>query len=158
LDSRVRERTPRMSIEASEQPEVGPLVDEASEPRQKRRARPRRVPQLSRELSWIEFNARVLHEARDERDPILDRGKFLAILASNLDELVQVRIAGLRRAVASTRVTQLFEGPPPAEQLAEVRRRVLDLVDDQATQFRKIRRELNREGIEVVDYRRVEEH
>jgi len=147
-----------MSIEASREPEAGPLADQASEPRQKRRARARRVPQLSRELSWIEFNARVLHEARDDRNPVLDRLKFLAIFASNLDEFFQVRISGLRRAAASNRVTQLFEGPPPAEQLAEVRRRVLDLVDDQATLFRKLRRALKREGIEIVDYKRVEEH
>jgi polyphosphate kinase len=124
----------------------------------KRRTRVRRVPQLSRELSWIEFNARVLHEARDERNPLLDRVKFLAIFASNLDEFFQVRISSLRRAAESPRIAQLFDGPPPAEQLAEVRRRVLDLVDEQATLFRKLRRELAREGIDVVDYRKIEEH
>lgn len=122
----------------------------------KRRPRTRRVPQLSRELSWIEFNARVLHEARDERNPLLDRVKFLAIFASNLDEFFQVRISSLRRAAASNRIAQLFDGPPPAEQLAEVRRRVLDLVDEQATLYRKLRKELAREGIEVLDYKKVE--
>ena len=55
-----------------------------------------RVPHLSRELSWIEFNARVLHEARDTRNPLLERVKFLAIFASNLDEFFQVRVSGLR--------------------------------------------------------------
>jgi len=124
----------------------------------KRRARARRVPQLSRELSWIEFNARVLHEARDERNPLLDRVKFLAIFASNLDEFFQVRISSLRRAAESNRIAQLFEGPPPAEQLAEVRRRVLDIVDEQATLLRKLRKELAREGIEIVEYRKVGEH
>jgi polyphosphate kinase len=123
----------------------------------KRRARIRRVPQLSRELSWLEFNARVLHEARDERNPLLDRVKFLAIFASNLDEFFQVRISSLRRAAESTRIAQLFEGPPPAEQLAEVRRRVLDLVDEQATLLRKLRKELARNGIEIVDYKKVED-
>ncbi|HEX8024655.1 MAG TPA: polyphosphate kinase 1 [Candidatus Limnocylindrales bacterium] len=121
----------------------------------KRRARARRVPQLSRELSWIEFNARVLHEARDERNPLLDRVKFLAIFASNLDEFFQVRISSLRRAAESNRIAQLFEGPPPAEQLAEVRRRVLDLVDEQATLWRRLRKELAKQGVEIVDYRKV---
>ena len=70
-------------------------------------ARPRRVtkrepsplPYLNRELSWLEFNARVLHEARDVRNPLLERAKFAAIFAGNLDEFFQVRIAGLRQQV-----------------------------------------------------------
>ena len=127
-------------------------------PTAKRRSKRRSVPHLSRELSWVEFNARVLYEARDARNPLLDRVKFLAIFASNLDEFFQVRTSGLRTAAESTRIAQLFEGPPPAEQLAEIRRRVLELVDDQATLFRKLRRELAREGIEIVDYRKVEDH
>jgi len=106
----------------------------------------------------MEFNARVLYEARDSRNPLLDRVKFLAIFASNLDEFFQIRISGLRRAAESSRVAQLFDGPQPGEQLAEVRRRVLELVEEQAKLLRKIRRELAAEGIEIVDYRRVEEH
>jgi polyphosphate kinase len=129
-----------------------------TQPTGKRRARPRRVPQLSRELSWIEFNARVLHEAKDERNPLLERVKFLAIFASNLDEFFQVRISGLRRAAASNRIAQLFEGPAPSAQLAEVRRRVLELIDDQATIYRKVRRQLAKSGIEIVDYKKVDGH
>ena len=129
----------------------------ASAPHAKRRHKRRTVPHLSRELSWIEFNARVLYEARDTRNPLLERVKFLAIFAANLDEFFQVRTSGLRSAVDSTRIAQLFVGPPPAEQLAEIRLRVLELVEEQATLFRKLRRELAKEGIEIVDYRRVED-
>jgi hypothetical protein len=54
------------------------------------------LPYVNRELSWLEFNARVLHEAADTRNPLLERVRFLAIFASNLDEFFQVRISGVR--------------------------------------------------------------
>ena len=123
-----------------------------------RKGRPRRVPSLGRELSWIEFNARVLFEAADDRNPVLERVKFLAIFASNLDEFFQVRVSGLRRAARSTRVTQLGEGPSPAQQLAEVRQRIVDLVAEHSTIYKQIRRALSHSGIEVLDYAKVPEH
>ena len=56
---------------------------------------------LNRELSWLAFDARVLHEALDPRVPLLERAKFLGIFSANLDEFYMVRIAGLRRQVAA---------------------------------------------------------
>src|SRR5262245_66036060 len=111
------------------------------EPPRPRRGRPRRVPHLGRELSWIEFNARVLHEAADDRNPLLERVKFLAIFASNLDEFFQVRVSGLRRAARATRVATLGEGPTPNEQLRDVRARIVDLVGDESTIYRRARKE-----------------
>jgi polyphosphate kinase len=123
-----------------------------------KRQRTRRVPHLSRELSWIEFNARVLHEAADDRNALLDRVKFLAIFASNLDEFFQVRISSLRRSARLARVATLGEGPSPSEQLAEARRLITELVEDHSTIYRKLRRQLAREGIEIVDYAKVPQH
>ena len=127
-------------------------------PQRARRTRARRVPHLGREQSWIEFNARVLHEASDGRNPLLERVKFLAIFASNLDEFFQVRVSGLRRAARATRVATLGEGPSAGEQLREVRERVIDLVADESSIYRKARKELARHGVELLDYGRIPEH
>ena len=74
---------------------------------------------LNRELSWLEFNARVLAEAEDDRTPLLERLKFLAIFASNLDEFYMVRVAGLRRQLAAG-VGGSLEGASPLEQLVAI--------------------------------------
>ena len=124
----------------------------------RRRGRSRRLPQIGRELSWLEFNARVLFEARDPRNPLLERVRFLAIFASNLDEFFQVRISPLRRAARSSRVSALSDGPSPATQLAEARERIEGLVREHASIYKRLRRELSREGIQVVDYDRIPEH
>lgn len=128
-------------------------------------ARPRRAPKhrtelpyLNRELSWLEFNARVLHEARDERNALLDRAKFLAIFASNLDEFFQVRIAGLRQQVEAGAVARAADGRTPAEQLAAARERVLELIADQSAIFLDLRRALALEGVEILDYTAIPEH
>ena len=130
---------------------------EPAEPRTKR-GRSRRVPHLSRELSWIEFNARVLYEAADERNPLLERVKFLAIFASNLDEFFQVRISSLRRAARLARIATIGGGPAAAGQLAEARSRIVDLVTEHSTIYKKLRRQLKAAGIEIVDYAKVPEH
>ena len=104
------------------------------------RAAPTRVearpfPYLNRELSWLEFNARVLHEARDERNPLLERVKFLAIFAGNLDEFFQVRVAGLRQQVEAGKVARSPDGRTAEEQLAAARERVLELVAEHSAIF-----------------------
>jgi polyphosphate kinase len=72
---------------------------------------------INRELSWLAFNGRVLHEALDPRVPLLERAKFLAIFSGNLDEFYMVRIAGLRRQVAAGVVLPSADGMTPHEQL-----------------------------------------
>src|SRR3954464_10291399 len=72
---------------------------------------------LNRELSWLAFDARVLHEALDPRVPLLERAKFLGIFSANLDEFYMVRIAGLRRQAASGVSHTPAEELTPLEQL-----------------------------------------
>ena len=83
---------------------------------------------LNRELSWLEFNRRVLHEAEDGRTPLLERLKFLAIFSSNLDEFFQVRVAGLKRQAAAGVSERTADGMKPEEQLRAIRRIVDELM------------------------------
>jgi polyphosphate kinase len=105
---------------------------------------------LNRELSWLAFNARVLHEAADPRVPLLERLKFLAIFGSNLDEFFMVRVAGLRRQVASGTLHHTPDGLTPAEQLAAIRDRVALLLDDERRILGELLQELAPRGVRLV--------
>jgi polyphosphate kinase len=84
---------------------------------------------LNRELSWLEFNRRVLHEALDPRTPLLERLKFLAIFSSNLDEFFQVRVAGLKQQLAAGIVERTADGMTPEDQLRSIATVVRELGD-----------------------------
>ena len=88
---------------------------------------------FSRELSWLEFNARVLNEARDSRTPLLERLKFLAIFSSNLDEFYMVRVGGLRRKVKNGQSGYPQERLSPSELLTAIDKRVHELLHQQRT-------------------------
>ena len=87
---------------------------------------------INRELSWLAFNERVLHEALDERTPLLERLKFLSIVSTNLDEFYMVRVAGLRRQVAAGVTQTTPDGMSPQEQLDAIDVRVKALLGDAA--------------------------
>ena len=86
------------------------------------------MPYLNRELSWLDFNARVLAEARDPRVPLLERVKFLSIFSTNLDEFYMVRVAGLRRRVAAGTAPEPPDPLPPADQMVAIGARVRELL------------------------------
>jgi polyphosphate kinase len=88
---------------------------------------------LNRELSWLEFNSRVLHEAVDERNPLLERLKFLAIFNTNLDEFYMVRVAGLRRQIAAGVHVLSPDGMSPSDQLTAITARVGEQMRAQRT-------------------------
>ncbi len=116
------------------------------------------APYVNRELSWLDFNARVLHEARDERNPLLERAKFLAIFASNLDEFFQVRVSGLMEQVAAGSAKRSPDGRTAAEQLDVIRDQVRGLVHEQARLYDLVRAQLAREGVAIVDHAAIPEH
>jgi polyphosphate kinase len=105
---------------------------------------------LNRELSWLAFNARVLHEAEDPRTPLLERVKFLAIFSSNLDEFYMVRVAGLRRQLAAGVQQTPFDGMTPQEQLDGIDREVARLLARQRRCLDTVLAELGTHGVRLV--------
>jgi len=89
-----------------------------------------RPPYINRELSWLEYVDRVMFEARDRRNPLIERVRFLTIFASMLDEFFQIRVAGLRQQINAGSVALLLDGRSATEQLAAVRTLVLSHVQD----------------------------
>lgn len=86
---------------------------------------------FNRELSWLEFNARVLEEALDARTPLLERLRFLGIVSSNLDEFFEIRVAGLKQQKQTGASDAGPDGMSPAEQLTAIAARVRTLVERQ---------------------------
>lgn len=108
---------------------------------------------FNRELSWLEFNRRVLAEALDSRTPIIERLKFLAIYSSNLDEFFMVRVAGLKRQ-KEAQVNKLTpDGRTPQQQLNEIHQKLLPMVSEQHKYFENtLKPELVKSGVHLLNY------
>ncbi|MDJ1180085.1 polyphosphate kinase 1 [Roseofilum sp. BLCC_M91] len=108
---------------------------------------------FNRELSWLEFNKRVLHEAFDPRTPLLECLKFLAIFSSNLDEFFMVRVAGLKKQVEAQVHRLTADGRTPEQQLLEISQQLHPTVQKQHQHFHQyLKPKLIEQGIYLVDY------
>src|SRR5437667_3967464 len=92
---------------------------------------------INRELSWLEFNQRVLDEALDPATPLLERVKFFCITSSNLDEFFEVRVAGLKQQMESEVVERSIDGLTATETVRAVTKRVRRLLETQYTCWRE---------------------
>ena len=108
---------------------------------------------INRELSWLDFNMRVLEEALDQSKPLLERAKFLSIFSSNLDEFFMIRVSGLRRLLEAGSVKTPPDGMTPQEQLAELRQRLRPMLRAHAKCWQDdVLPKLAAEGVNVLPY------
>jgi polyphosphate kinase len=105
---------------------------------------------LNRELTWLSFNRRVLHEADDPRTPLLERVKFLAIVNNNLDEFFMKRIGGLKQQIAAGVHTPTVDGRTPSQQVAECRAELARMQDHQERIYQTLIAELEQHDIRLV--------
>lgn len=105
----------------------------------------------NRELSWLQFNRRVLEEAHNRRHPLLERLRFLSISASNLDEFYMVRAAGLYGQIAAGVATLSVDGLTPSQQLKEINNFAAQLVADKQACWRELKAEMAEVGIRIIE-------
>src|ERR1700758_1654507 len=107
---------------------------------------------INRELSWLAFNRRVLEEAQDPAQPLIERVKFLTIFSSNLDEFFEIRVAGIKQQVESETSDVGPDGMSPTETFNSIRRVVNELVATQYALWNKeLQPELAKHGIRILD-------
>lgn len=107
---------------------------------------------INRELSMLEFNRRVLQEAQDETNPLLERVKFLSIVNSNLDEFFMVRVTGIRKQIESGVIELPADGTPPVRALAEIRKAAALLMSQIRECLDELLPQLAQAGIYILDY------
>lgn len=105
---------------------------------------------INRELSWIEFNSRVLEEAEDKSNPLFERLKFCSIVSSNLDEFFMIRVASIVEQVNASFTMAYIAGYTPLKQLYMIREKVHSMIYEQYLCFKDLMEELNKQELILV--------
>ena len=111
---------------------------------------------INRELSWIEFCRRVLHEAQRIHTPLLERLKFLGILSANVDEFYMKRLGGLKQTLATDDIQRSIDGLTPGEQIRHCKRALDTLQAEKESTYRLLRKEMQENDIHICEYTSLE--
>jgi len=109
----------------------------------------------NREIGWLNFNLRVLHEAQDKKNPLLERIKFLSISSSNLDEFFMKRVGGLKRQIAYGLTPKSSDGQTPKKQLQMIAKALVPMLTQQSLLMDQFRIELAGKGCEIVTFKQT---
>lgn len=109
----------------------------------------------NREIGWLQFNSRVLFEAMDKRNPIVERIKFLAISSSNLDEFFMKRVGGLKRQIAYGLSPKSSDGHPPKKQLAMIAKALPEMLMQQKKLMRELQSDLAKKDFKIVHFQQL---
>ncbi len=140
-----RHRAPRAGGEQSLAPAAAPTVPDLNDAEW----------YFNRELTWLRFNDRVLHEAINPQNPLLERVKFFAIFASNIDEFFMKRIGGLKLQAATGVAELSVDGRTPQQQLREARALVMEIESERDRQLPKLLAQLAEHEIRIIPYRKL---